>query len=109
MTEGGMCDKMCCGCLRPFLEGFFFFIATVIAAERIYITSDQSRFDFESFPNACSDWAVDGCTRISLEKEGADGGCLRPKDIPSEYDIIFDWHLEMANLYQIISQCMTIM
>lgn len=104
MKDGGFCDKCCCGCFRPFLEGFFFFIVTIIVAERISITSDQSRFDFTSFPTACSDWAVDGCTRITLKKEGVDQGCLRPEDIPDTLEINFKW---MNNLDEIINTCMT--
>ena len=104
MTNGGMGDKCCCGCVRPFLEGFFFFIATIIVAERIYITSNQSRFDFASFPVACSDWAVDSCTRITSKKEGVDEGCLRPEDIPDDYAINFLLHMNIGDK---IESCMS--
>ena len=38
-----------------------------------------------------------------MKKEEADGGCLRPKDIPTSYQIIFEWQLDLD---QIIDSCM---
>lgn len=42
------------------------------------------------WPESCAVWAEEmGCTRVTDTKEGVEGGCTRPGEIPSIYDVEF--------------------
>ena len=54
------------------------------------------------FPDSCGDWAEsDGCTRISLYKDG----CTRAKSIPDKYSIMYGYGVSAEEINHNISEC----
>jgi len=60
-------------------------IVTIMVLQR-FGTLTMRDTDFKIFPEECSLWAVNGCTRVVLGKDE----CLRPKDIPTKFKIVYE-------------------
>ena len=74
------------------------FLTVIIFLARVFtFTSHPSDLvNLEQFPGECSDWAVEGCTRIVLKELGSANGCLRPIDIPTTFNVIFKYKEGMS-------------
>ena len=64
-----------------------FFNAVFLFARTLTLTVHHSDIYVQVFPSACGTWATDGCTRIVYQQEQ----CLRPIDIPKDYNFYAEW------------------
>jgi len=81
------------------LEITFIVLVTIISLGRIFTLASHpsALVNLEEFPSACSDWAVEGCTRITFSTEESEQGCLRPLEIPETYSIVFKYQADFVD------------
>ena len=81
---------------------FLMFIRLFVLCRRTEWRSDLN----DAFPAECGDWAAkDGCTRLVMDAEGAQGGCVKVGDLPTEDYIILDVGGDDLNFNGQIQKC----